>query len=306
MPGARRIVGDMTDIGEQAKPPFAVLPDPSTLFLSRAERLAALAATDHKLAAYLDFLAKLASAQHEILAGLPPVSLPPAESMARAQANNMPPIPRTMLEPDVAMLAAIENLAVRIGEAPLPAASLAAATALSEALPSNRRQLVSAVLKDASPPGDLAQRVLILAGLQVHFARLATMLDAATLTPVAHAACPSCGSPPMTSMVVGWPNAYNTRYCTCGLCGTMWNVVRVMCVLCGATDGVSFRGIEDQPDTVKAEICETCRGYVKIVYQVKDVALEPLSDDVASVGLDMLLAAEGWKRGAYNPFLLGY
>lgn len=311
MPGARRIAGDMTDIGEQAKPPFAVLPDPSALFLSRAERLTALAGTDHKLSSYLDFLAKLASAQHEVLGGLPQVSLPPAESMARAQANSMPPIPRAMLQPDGAMLSAIENLAARLGEASLPAASLAAVTTLSEALPSNGRQLVSAVLKDASPPGDsppggMAQRVLILAGLQVHFARLAAMLDAATLTPVAHGACPSCGSPPMTSTVVGWPKAYNTRYCTCGLCGTMWNVVRVMCVLCGATDGVSFRGIEDQPDTVKAETCETCRGYVKIVYQVKDVALEPLSDDVASVGLDMLLAAEGWKRGGYNPFLLGY
>ena len=34
--------------------------------------------------------------------------------------------------------------------------------------------------------------------------------------------------------------------------------------------------------------------------------LEPLADDVASLGLDMLLAEEGWKRGGQNPFLLGY
>jgi FdhE protein len=34
--------------------------------------------------------------------------------------------------------------------------------------------------------------------------------------------------------------------------------------------------------------------------------LEPFADDVATVGLDMLLTEEGWKRGGQNPFLLGY
>ena len=211
MPSGRRIVGDMTDIGEQAKPPFAVLPDPSALFLGRAERLAVLASSGHTLSPYFDFLAKVASAQHEILPGLPPVSLPPADSVAQAQANGMPPIPRTVLKPDGAMLAAIEKLAARLGEASLPAASRAAVEMLRQVLQANGPALVSAALKNASPPEDVAQRVLILAGLQVHFSRLAAMLDAEALTPVAHGACPSCGSPPLASTVVGWPKAYNTR-----------------------------------------------------------------------------------------------
>jgi FdhE protein len=41
------------------------------------------------------------------------------------------------------------------------------------------------------------------------------------------------------------------------------------------------------------------------LYQVNDPAREPMADDVATVGLDMLLA-EGWKRGGCNPFLLGH
>jgi FdhE protein len=45
---------------------------------------------------------------------------------------------------------------------------------------------------------------------------------------------------------------------------------------------------------------------VKILYQVKDHKLDPLSDDVASLDLDMLLAQEGWERGGHNLFLLGY
>jgi len=305
MPGGRRIVGDMTNIGEQAKPPFAVLPDPSSLFTGRAERLSALA-PDHELGPYLDFLARLTLAQHEILAGLPPISLPPSERMAQSLAHGMPPLSRVTLEPDAAMIATVERLITRLAVGPLPQASAAAIEALGAALRGDGRQLIGAVLKETSPPEDMAQRVLVLAGLQVHMVRLAAMLDASALKLVANAACPSCGSPPMASAVVGWPKAYGTRYCSCGLCGTMWNVVRVMCVLCGATDGVSFRGIDGKPDTVKAETCDSCRGYVKIIYQTNDTALEPLCDDVATAGLDMLLAEEGWKRGGQNPFLLGY
>ena len=59
-------------------------------------------------------------------------------------------------------------------------------------------------------------------------------------------------------------------------------VVRVKCVLCGSTGGISYQEIEGKPDTIKAETCDTCRGYVKILYQVNDPALEPLADDVAT------------------------
>jgi len=110
----------------------------------------------------------------------------------------------------------------------------------------------------------------------------------------------------MTSSVVGWPKAHNTRFCSCSLCGTMWNVVRIKCVLCSTTGGIGYHSIEGKPDTVKAETCDSCHAYVKILYQVDDAALDPLADDVASLGLDMLMAEAGWRRGGRNPFLLGY
>jgi FdhE protein len=86
----------------------------------------------------------------------------------------------------------------------------------------------------------------------------------------------------------------------------MWHVARIKCVVCGATERISFRTIEGKSETVKAETCESCRSYVKIFYQITDPALEPLADDVATLGLDMLMAQEGWKRGGRNPFLMGY
>jgi FdhE protein len=295
-----------TILGEIAKPPFAVLPDPSTLFLGRAKRLAALAA-GHQLEPYLRFLAEVARAQHDIAtaADLPPAPLPPADRIAQALAHGMPPISRALFEEDAGAMAAIERLLKRLGTANVPAETATAIAGLSAASPDERRRKAHGTLLDTDPTDNPAHRALLAAGLQVHFARLAAQLPAEDLKLVADSACPVCGSLPMVSVVVGWPKAHNTRFCACSLCAAMWNVVRVKCLLCGSTDGISFREIEGRA-AVKAETCEKCRSYVKILYQVNDPALEQMADDVATLGLDMLLAEEGWKRGGHNPFLLGY
>jgi FdhE protein len=293
-------------IGEEAKPPFAVLPDPSSLFLLRARRLAALAPS-HDLEAYLRFLAALVHAQHDIQGELPPASLPPFEHIGRALEHGMPPVSRTMLEPDAVVDATLSAMLARLGGLDLPPAARAAVDAMRGASQADRSRMVLAALKDVPPAeGELAERALVAAALQVHFARTAALLDADDLKRVADGACPVCGSAPMTTSVVGWPRAHNTRFCTCSLCATMWNVVRVKCVLCGSTAGISYRAVEGKPDTVKAEACDDCHGYVKILYQVNDHALEALADDVASLGLDMLMSEDGWRRGGQNPFLLGY
>jgi len=293
------------NIGEEAKPPFAVLPDPSSLFLMRSKRLATLA-PGNELAPYLTFLAGLTRAQSDIVPDLPPAVLPSLESIGQALEHGMPPISRTAFEPDATVQQTIDRLLARLAERHAPAETAAAIQAVRTSPPDARRRMVRAALEDATTTEDLAQRVLITAGLQVHFARLAAMLAANDLKPVADGVCPVCGSAPMVSSVVGWPKAHNTRFCACSLCGTQWHVMRVKCVLCSSTGGISYRTIEGKPDTVKAETCDTCHAYVKILYQVNDPSLEPLADDVATLGLDMLMTEDGWRRGGQNPFLLGY
>jgi FdhE protein len=296
----------LMNIGEEAKPPFAVLPDPVSIFLNRSKRFAALA-PKHELQPYLEFLARLTRVQHDIQQGLSPASLPPFDRIGQALEHGMPPLSRTLTEPDDLMQLTVERLLEQLeGGGPLAEATGKAASALRAVPPTQRRAMIAATLKDASPPDDIAQRTLLLAGLQVHFARMAALLGADDLKPIADGVCPTCGSAPVSSMVVGWPKAHNTRFCTCSLCGTMWNVVRVKCMLCSSTEGISYKVIEGKPDSIKAETCDKCQRYVKILYQVNDPLLEPLADDVASVGLDMLLAGESWTRGGQNPFLLGY
>lgn len=294
------------DIGKEAAPAFAVLPDASRLFAARAERFRSLVA-GHPLAAYLAFLADLAQAQHEIQKDLPAVALPDEEDIAQALAHGMPPLPAAGLALDDVAGATVERLLRRIAGLDVPPQTAAARDALLDAGPGRRKAVAAdALTKTASTPDEIAERVLVLSGLEVHFARLASRLDAGGLRRIADGICPACGSAPVTSSVVGWPKAHNTRFCTCSLCAAMWNVVRVKCVLCSATDGISYRTSDGGPETVKAECCDGCRRYVKILYQVADPALDAVADDVATLGLDMLLAGDGWQRGGANPFLQGY
>jgi FdhE protein len=291
--------------GQQAAPPYAVLPGPATLFLARSRRLRALA-SNHPLKPYLSFVAGLTEAQHNMQPGLPPALLPEAAQIQQAIPDGLPPLARACLEPGEAAEATMRRFLESLCETPVPGwEGTAALQALAGTSSETMRQLMGAALKEA-PVEDIAERVLVLAGLQVHLSRLAAQLPAGELKPAGDGACPVCGSPPMTSAVVGWPSAQNSRYCTCPLCATMWNVVRIKCTLCGSTEGIGYHVIEGQPESVKAETCDKCGHYVKVLYQVKDPALDPLADDIATLDLDMLLAGEGWKRGGQNPFLLGY
>jgi FdhE protein len=292
-------------LGKEAKPPFAVLPNPSSLFLTRSQRLITLA-PQSQLEPYLSFLSVVTRAQHDIQPALPAVSLPSFDRIAQALDHGMPPLSRTLSDLSGAAQVAVDCLLDRIPVRNVPPATSAAIQNLRAAPFEQRQAMMAAALDGSSASETVAEAVLLLAGLQVHFARMAAMLNAQDLKLIAEAVCPACGSAPMSSSVVGWPMAHNTRFCTCSLCGTMWNVVRVKCLLCSSTESINFRSIEGERDTIKAETCDKCRGYVKILYQVHDHNLEPLVDDVATLGLDMLLAEEGWKRGGRNPFLMGY
>jgi FdhE protein len=167
--------------------------------------------------------------------------------------------------------------------------------------------MIGAVLANALPVDALAEHVFIAAALQVHFARVAAQLDAKALVPVGQGACPACGAPPVSTLVVGWSGAHATRFCACSLCGTLWNYPRIKCALCGSTEGIAYQEVAGgSATTVKAETCDSCHGYVKILHQHTNPSLDPVADDVATLALDLLLRESGYRRGAVNPFLLGY
>jgi FdhE protein len=296
---------DRTIIGEVAAPPFVRLPDPTKLFVDRTLRLRALAAGSG-IGPYLRFLSDLNELQYRIQDGLPEPDMPDGEALTRAHTHAMPPLDRTGFVPDAALEVTLAALFDAAADIEKPASAGEALARVRSAGRAARDAMLRDVLADSIPTEALAEHVYVAAALQVHFARLAARLDPHALVPVGDGVCPNCGGPPASTMVVGWRGAYGSRFCACALCGTLWHYVRIKCVLCGSTKGIGYQEVEGGAGTVKAETCDNCYGYVKVLYQTKDSELEPIADDVASLGLDLLMREGGYRRGAFNPFLIGY
>lgn len=80
-------------------------------------------------------------------------------------------------------------------------------------------------------------------------------------------------------------------------------MVRVKCSHCQTTQGMTYQSIENGPRGIRAECCDTCHAYRKILYQEEDGAVEPVADDLASLTLDLLLGEAGYRRASPNPLL---
>ena len=297
---------DPINIGDEAAPPFAVLPVPSELFRRRARRLNALA-SGHEIGGYLEFVGRICQLQNDIQQGLPEPVLPSAEQLAQARDGTMPPLGSAEFGPDAAFEATLDRLLSAILDEsngwPEPARHAANIVRAMDA--AAVADAMDAIAADKVPADEIAAHVLLSAATEVHYARAAALLDVASLQPIADGVCPACGAAPIASEVVGRPGAQSTRFCTCVRCATQWNVVRVKCVRCGTTGGIRYMAIDGKPDTIKGETCDACHGYVKIFYSVKDPEVEPLADDIASLGLDMKLVEAGWRRLGRNVSLTG-
>jgi FdhE protein len=296
---------DPSLIGGVPKAPFVRLPDPASVFTRRAMRFRTLARTS-PLSAYLEFLAEIAAAQAAALPALPEIALADPAQMARAAEFAMPPLDRGTFKADAALGETWERVLGALAGAAKPEAAEAALRRVRGADQSGRDAMISNLLSDLIPPDAVAEHVFVAAVLQVQFARLAQRLSAAALVPVGAGVCPACGGPPVVSLIVGWPGAETVRYASCAVCSTLWNEVRIKCLICGSTKGIGYQEVAGQGGTIKAETCDECGSYVKIMHQHKDVALDPVADDVGSLGVDQLLAGGRYRRAGVNPYLIGY
>ncbi len=282
------------------EPPYALLPDPVAMFRRRAARFAALA-PGHEIGAYLLFLENLSAAQADVAAVLPRPALP---DTSVALANAMPPLTRD-LAAEPGALDTLDRLLAALGRVALADGPAEAVAKLADADADERRRLAIAVADGYFELERLAECALVAAALQVWYAAHATQLAADSLRNVGEGVCPCCGGAPVSSTLMEMTQAATgLRYLTCSLCLTQWNHIRVKCTACGAEKGISYRQVEGAKGEISAEVCETCRGYAKHLLQTKDPHLDPIADDVASYGLDMMLREDGWRRTGLNPFLI--
>ena len=297
-------------IGGVPTPPLAILPKPARLFAMRADRFAFLA-PDSRLGGYLSFLAALCRVQARLAETLPAVTPPDPGIVTRARAAAMPPIDRDALADDPMLAQTLDALIAAVREIEMPAPARLALDALAAASAEDRRWLFGNVLDDTIPADSAAPHLFVAAAVQVHLARLAATLDAGALVPIRTGVCPCCGGKPVSSVVTGVMGAEGARYAACAGCQTLWNEVRLTCLACGSTKGIGFRAVEDATsgDTgaqIKAETCDSCNSWVKQMDQHRNPTLDPIADDVASLGLDALMQSGTWRRAGFDPFLIGY
>ncbi len=105
------------------------------------------------------------------------------------------------------------------------------------------------------------------------------------------------------------PGQYSgARYLHCSLCNTEWNLVRANCASCGETDKVSYRVLESADgsthELVRAEVCDDCHSYLKLVLRDKDTSADPVADDLATLALDILVDEAGYLRSGPNPLFI--
>lgn len=292
-------------IGTEATPPFIRQPDARSVFARRAERCRTLA-EGHPLQPYLLFIADLASAQHAALhaaAGVP--------FQGNAGSNDgRPLLERQGWRTDTTWTDRLRVVLDRLlaGDLSLPARDAAAALAQRSWV--DLVTLGERVLDGTCEAADAVPGCFVMAALQVAWTGAASRADAADVErledgPRANGGlCPMCGSPPVVSVVHAGGNLHGARFLHCALCSTQWHFVRIKCPACSSTKGIAHHQIEGGRGAVKAETCDACGTYTKILYLEKDHRMEPFADDLASCTLDVLVDEAGWRRATPNPFLM--
>lgn len=279
-----------------------LLPVTASLFADRADRFDALA-VGHSLGDWLVFLGQLSRAQQSAVNALPELPLPDAATLEQARVHGMPPL--NVANRPAAWRDALRRIAGELAaQAPDTTASVLATLAAAD--DARLDQLAEALLSGEPAAGDIAELPFVAAALQVVFTRLASQFDASQLQPLdAHGVCPCCGSPAVASVVRLGAAINNLRYLHCSLCNSEWNVTRATCTTCDTDQQVALQELEGSKGAVRAETCDACKSYLKIVYQDKDPNVDPVADDLATLALDMLVDEAGYERSGPNLLLIG-
>ena len=282
-----------------------VLPDPSRVFATRAARLEALA-PGHPMAEWLSFVAALCRAQAGAVAELPAPAPPAAAEVAQAVRAGFPPLAKDGYHRSPLWRDALAFLLEVGSDLELPDQALSVIGGLRHRSGDDMEMLARDYLAGEVGPDRAGEAMFAAAALQVHFTQLAAGLEPSALRLLEKPGlCPCCGSPPVAGIVTAAGALPGTRYLHCGLCSTAWHHSRAICITCGNSGGLALAEFEGGNGAVKAETCDDCRTYAKMIYEMKDMKAEPLADDLASLGLDLRVSEAGYARHAPNPLIIG-
>jgi FdhE protein len=270
-------------------PPRLRLPDPARTFDGRARRLGALA-DGHAAGDWLALLAAITRGQHAAVRDVP---VPEARAPGAG-----PPLALLRVPRDSTWQRMLAVLLQTADDPGLPAEARAAIARLTAAEPAALERLAGRLLAGTIGREELAEATFVGAALQAWFGALAGGLGGVEPDATART-CPVCGAQPVAGVIDG---STRLRYLSCSLCGTQWNFSRVTCVGCGGEAALTYFKIEGEAGA-EAEACDACHGYLKLFDQEQRPGADAQADDVATLGLDLLLADEGYRRLGASPWL---
>lgn len=291
-------------LGGVTAPDALILPDSATRFLASARRLQALS-IGHPMLEWLRFMADLSEAQHIAATSLNSIAAPRQDAIDRAVAARTPPFAADEHQRDAGWHDGLGMLLDVCESKTMPAPAATVIRSLRHCGTEAVEVLAGDFVNGNVKPADAGAALYIAAATQVYFTRLAASLSASSLRLLPdRGLCPCCGSTPVSGIITAKSQTPGIRYLYCSLCSTAWSHVRAVCITCEASRTLSLRGIDGDCGAVKAETCDDCHTYAKMLYQAKDMQVDPYADDLATLGLDVLVAEAGWARHAPNPLLL--
>lgn len=270
---------------------------------------------------YLLFVAAIAGAQQREFEALPALDLPEASQLQANRDRFGAPVPavgwpRGPRWRDV-LRGMLERLSLQLASAGRePVLRLAAESDAFYESQADR------LLGGITVGLDLAAAPLIAAALQVVWVRLvleaaerfgASIFERSAAGPV----CPCCGMRPTASIVRIGGAESGYRYLHCALCSAQWHLVRIKCSHCLGTKGIHYQALDPVDAAgsetalgrapvaaVRAECCDGCGHYLKILSMEKDPDIDPVADDLATVALDLLVSEAGKTSAGINLMLL--
>ena len=281
---------------------FLLLPE-RDLFSHRAGRLRQLSG-HNSLGEYMAFLALLADAQQTALNRFPTLPPPDPREQALCLEHGMPLLAARTLTRNPAWRESLTMILEQMRDAALPSATRETINSLMQASEIGLEEMADSVLAgdlDGIFPQELP---FVAAALQVYWVQMASAFGEQSFGRLEQGGlCPVCGSHPVAGFVHSGGAEQGLRYLSCSLCASQWHMVRIKCSSCESTHGINHYIVEGSNGAVKAESCDDCNSYLKLMYLEKDRQMEAMADDLATLSLDMLMDKEGKARSGPNLFL---
>lgn len=281
---------------DAGQPPTILTPRPERLFGQRAARMRDLARSVPSLSGFLLLMADLAERQARLIA----TNTGRAVSLERN-------LPGTLIDTEWGEKL-VPVLQVLLKDLPAPSAAVSQTlTRIADADDSAVNRWVADLRSGQPLPADVAVLPFIAAALQLELTCLAAEVE-----PGSHghdqggeaSRCPVCANWPIASMLQTVGDTQGLRYLHCGFCASAWSHPRIQCVNCGSSEHLAYQSIEGTDTGEQAETCDACHVYLKRIDRDKKPGADPIADDLATLGLDLMLNERGYQRLGMNPFLL--